>query len=72
MAGCGYVCLGRRGGDMEDGWSVLYIVLRLGDCGVSGRVWVEVRSDGAGSKIGLGRYVTKVVMVFHCWWRCVV
>ena len=31
-----------------------------------------MRSDGGGSKIGLGRFVTRVVFTFRCWWRCVV
>ena len=33
----GMFCLGRRGGEMGDGGSVLYLVLRMGDCGVLGR-----------------------------------
>ena len=68
----GMFCLGRRGGEMGDGGYVLYITLRMGDCGVSGRSWVEVRSDGGGSRIGLGRSVNRVVLVFHCLWKCVV
>ena len=66
------LCLGRRGGEMGDGGSVLYLVLRMGDCGVLGRSWVEVRSDGNGSKIRLGRSATRLVSVFCCWLRCVV
>jgi len=64
--------MGRRGGEMGDGGSVLYLVLRIGDCGVSGKNSVEVRSDGGGGKIELGRYVKRVVLVFCCWWRFVV
>jgi hypothetical protein len=41
-------CLGRRGGDMWDGGSVLYLVLRIWECGMLGRSWVEVRSDSCG------------------------
>ena len=32
----GMFCLGRRGGEMGDGGYVLYIILRIWDCGVSG------------------------------------
>ena len=65
-------CLGRRGGEMGDGGSILCLVLRMGDSGVLGRRWVEVGSDGNGSKIRLGRSAVGVVSVFRCWWRCVV
>jgi hypothetical protein len=68
----GIFCLGRRYGEMGDGGSILYLVLRMGDCGVLHRSWVEVRSDSGGSKIGQGRSATRVVSVFRCWWRCVV
>ena len=68
----GMFCLGRRGGETGDGGSVLYIVLRIGKCGVSGRSWVEARSDSGGSKIRLGRYATRVVSGLRCWWRCFV
>ena len=47
----GMSCLGRHGGEMGVGGSVLYIVLRMGDCGVWGKSWVEVRSVGDGSRI---------------------
>ena len=33
----GMFCLGRRGGEMRDGGSVLYLVLRIGEYGVSNR-----------------------------------
>ena len=39
----GIFCLGRHGGEMGDGGSVLYLlVLRIKEYGVSGRSWVEV------------------------------
>ena len=68
----GMFCLGRRGGEMGDGGCVLYLVLRRGDCDVSGRSWVEVSSVGGGSRIRLGRSVARVVLFFHNWWECVV
>ena len=68
----GMFCLGRRGGEMMDGGCIMYLVLRICECNVSGRSWVEVRSDSGGSKIGLGRFVTWVVLVFRCFLRCVV
>ena len=68
----GMLCLGRRGGEMGDGGFVLYLVLRMGDRGVSGRSWVEVRSFGGGSRIGLGRSMTRVILIFPSWCKCVV
>ncbi len=65
-------CMERCGGEMGDGGFVLYLVLRMGDCGVSGRSRLEVRSVGGGSRIGLGRYVARVVLFFPSWWECVV
>ena len=47
----GMFCLGKRGGEMGDGGSVLYLALPMGDHGVLGRSWVEMRSDSGGSKI---------------------
>ena len=44
-------CLGRRGGEMGNGGFVLYLVLRKGDCDVSGRAWVEKKSVGGGCRI---------------------
>jgi len=57
---------------MGVGGSVLYLVVRIGDCGVSGKSWVEVRSDGGWGKIRLGRSMNRVILVFRCWWRRVV
>ena len=59
------VCLGRRGGEMGDAGYVSCLVSRMGDCGVSGRSWVDVGSVGGGSRIGMGRFVTRVVLVYH-------
>ena len=42
------------------------LFLSMGDCDVLGRSWVEVRSDGNGSKIGLGRSATRMDSVFRC------
>ena len=35
-------CLERRGGEMGGCGSVMYLVLRIGEYGVSGMSWVEV------------------------------
>ncbi len=67
----GMFCLERRGGEMGDGGFLLYLVLRMGDYGVSDRSCVEVRLVGGGSRVGLVRFVTSVILVFHCWWKCV-
>ena len=61
----GMFCLGRSGGERGVGGSVLYLVLRIGDCGVLGRSWVEVRSDGGGNKIGQGRSAKRLVLIFR-------
>jgi hypothetical protein len=62
----GMFCLGRRGGEMGDGGSVLYLGLRIGEYGVSSRSWIEVGSGGGGRKISRGRYVARVVLSFRC------
>ena len=68
----GMFCLGRRGGEMGDGGSAVHLVLRIGEYSVSDKNWVEVRSGSGGSKISLGRSMTRVILVFRCWWWCVV
>jgi hypothetical protein len=37
VAGCGYVLSGEAWSGGGGWWVVLYLVLRMGDCGVSGR-----------------------------------
>ena len=55
---------------MGDGGSVLYLVLRIGKYGVTGRSWVEVGSGGGGRKISRGRSVAGVVLIFRGRWWC--
>ena len=66
----GMFCLGRRVGEMGDGGSVLYLVLRIGEYDVLGRSWVEVGSGGGGRKIRRGRSVAGVVLIFRGRWWC--
>jgi len=60
--------VGRWGG----GGSVMCLVLRIGECVVSGKSWVEVGSGGGGRGISWGGFVTGVVLIFRCRWWCIV
>jgi hypothetical protein len=57
----GLFCLGRRGGEMGDGGYVLYLALRIGEYGRSGRSWAQEGSGGGGRKICRGHSVARVV-----------
>ena len=64
----GMFCLRMRGGEMGDGGFVMYLVLRIGEYGVSGRSRVEMGSGGGGRGISRGGSVTSVVLIFRCRW----
>ena len=60
----GMVFLGWRGGEMGVGGYVFYLVLRIGEHGVSCRIWVEVGTGRGGHERRRAGSVARVVLIF--------